>query len=58
MSEREQRKGRGATRNPANRFSTTRVDAEDDGWGNLDAPLPPIPTTLTAERARTIISYN
>jgi DNA repair photolyase len=32
--------------------------AEDDGWGNLDAPLPPLKTTVSAEQARTIISYN
>jgi DNA repair photolyase len=58
MTIRDRRKGRGATHNPANRFAACRTVAEDDGWGSLDAPLPPLPTTVTPERARTIINYN
>jgi hypothetical protein len=39
-------KGRGATLNPANRYvDTARADI-DDGWGNLEAPLPAPATTL------------
>jgi len=56
-------KGRGAASRPANRFHTQVRVGEDDGWGSvygtdeLDAPRAPR-TTVTAERARTIISHN
>ncbi|MCK9532650.1 MAG: PA0069 family radical SAM protein [Gammaproteobacteria bacterium] len=52
------RKGRGATCNPANRYAATRHEAVDDGWGSLDAPLPPLPTTVGIDTARSIITYN
>jgi DNA repair photolyase len=58
MSSREHRKGRGATSNPVNRYARQHSEATDDGWGNLDAPLPPLPTTLQVDSARSIISYN
>ncbi len=52
------RKGRGATRNPANRYSEYHAQPEDDGWGNLEAPLERPPTRLLVDRARRVISRN
>ena len=53
------RKGRGAITNPTGRFESRRVFAVDDGWA-IDAQeeLPPLSTTVTAERAKSIISRN
>jgi len=50
--------GRGAVSNPAGRFEPTRAEAVDDGWGSLDQELPPLPTTVQPEPARSIISRN
>ena len=55
-------KGRGATFNPANRFRIDAREACDDGWqpaadAGDDAP-PPLRTTVTIQRARTIIATN
>jgi hypothetical protein len=56
-------KGRGAASRPANRFHTQLRVGEDDGWGSvygndeLDLPRAP-QTTVSEERARTIISHN
>lgn len=55
---REVRRGRGATFNPDNRYSARSTEALDDGWGNLDAPLDPLVTSLTVDASRTVISYN
>lgn len=55
------RHGRGATGNPACRYDAQETEAFDDGWGTLDAAfaaLPPLPTTLTPDRSRTVISRN
>ncbi|MDE2198237.1 MAG: PA0069 family radical SAM protein [Rhodospirillales bacterium] len=55
------RKGRGATLNPPNRFETQSAAAEDDGWQTLAedlADLPPLPTTLIRDAARSVISWN
>ena len=55
------RKGRGAVTNPGVRYETTRAEAWDDGWGTLAAEfaeLPPLPTTLTRDHARSAITYN
>lgn len=52
------RPGRGAVSNPEGRFETTRAEVVDDGWGNLDEPLPPLATTVQPEPARSIISRN
>ncbi len=55
------RKGRGAVTNPAVRFEGTRTETWDDGWGTLAAEfadLPPLPTTLTRENARSALSWN
>ncbi len=54
-------KGRGATFNPANRFRADMREPCDDGWqtppDSDDAP-PPRRTTVTIQRARTIIARN
>src|SRR6185295_9851707 len=55
-------KGRGATFNPGNRFRRDAREAVDDGWApqtaeDDDAP-PPLKTTVTLQRARTIIARN
>ncbi len=55
------RRGRGATRNPANRFDTLHDAAFDDGWDTLGAEfaaLPPLPTTLTPDHSRSAIAWN
>jgi DNA repair photolyase len=55
------RKGRGSAVNPPNRFETLASAPFDDGWSTLEAELaelPPLPTTLTRDASRSVISYN
>ncbi|MEO3472952.1 PA0069 family radical SAM protein [Roseomonas sp. CAU 1739] len=55
------RKGRGAGLNPAVRFERTAREAFDDGWGTLEATfadLPPLPTTLTRDNAKSALAWN
>jgi DNA repair photolyase len=52
------RKGRGAISNPEGRFESQRVEAVDDGWSVESTELPPLPTTVTAEHARSILNRN
>ena len=55
------RKGRGAAVNPANRFEAHAAAPFDDGWDTLTAELadlPPLPTTLTRDASRSVISWN
>lgn len=52
------RAGRGALANPAGRFESRRAQAEDDGWGILDEPLPPLETVVRREIARSVITRN
>jgi DNA repair photolyase len=52
------RTGRGAVSNPVGRFESTRTEAQDDGWGILEEPLPPVHTTVQVDTSRTIISRN
>ncbi|WBV43568.1 PA0069 family radical SAM protein [Pseudoroseomonas cervicalis] len=55
------RKGRGATSNPAVRFDRLALEAFDDGWQTLEeafGELPPLPTTLTRDAARSAIAWN
>ena len=52
------RKGRGAISNPALRYSDTRVETFDDGWDAEPDELPPLPTVVRADPARTIIAHN
>lgn len=51
-------RGRAATFNPDNRFEAQRREREDDGWGSLDEPAPPLRTELGIDSARTVITYN
>ncbi len=55
------RKGRGAAVNPPSRFDRQTSGPFDDGWSTLAeelADLPPLPTTLTRDASRSVISYN
>ena len=53
------RKGRGAGINPEGRFEHETRTAFDDGWGHAaEDELPPLKTTVTIERAKSIISRN
>jgi DNA repair photolyase len=55
------RKGRGAAINPPNRFERQEAAPFDDGWSTLAtdfADLPPLPTTLTRDASRSVISWN
>ena len=55
------RRGRGAGLNPAVRFEASARHAFDDGWGTLEAAfadLPPLPTTLIKDSARSAIAWN
>ena len=51
-------KGRGSISNAAGRFEKQSTVADDDGWGNLDADLPPLKTEVMLDNSRTIINYN
>ncbi|HEV7352073.1 MAG TPA: PA0069 family radical SAM protein [Brevundimonas sp.] len=51
-------KGRGACSNRSGRFEADQRETFDDGWTDEDAPAAPIRTTLSPERARTIIARN
>ena len=56
-----ERRGRGATISPPNRFDATAVAPFDDGWETLSAgmaELAPLQTTLTRDSSRTVISWN
>jgi DNA repair photolyase len=50
--------GRGAASNPAGRFESTQLVAEDDGWGGFEEPPRRTGTTLTADRPRRAITRN
>ncbi len=55
------RRGRGATINPASRFDQRAASPFDDGWDTLAAEigdLPALPTTLTRDSTRSVISWN
>ncbi len=51
-------KGRGAVSNPTGRYESLGKEAFDDGWGIDEAAPAPLRTTLTPEKARTIITRN
>ena len=51
-------KGRAALNNQQTRFVLENKEPIDDGWGTLDEPLPPLPTTLSRDAAKTVITYN
>ena len=51
-------RGRGAAGNLPGRFELRPVEPFDDGWGNLELPIEALPTTVTEEKARTILTRN
>ncbi len=52
------KRGRGAVGNPAGRFEVRRVDPFDDGWDAGERSEDRLVTSVTEERARTILSKN
>ena len=52
------RRLRGALSQTPGRFESVERQAFDDGWTREDEPLAPLQTTITVERARSIISRN
>jgi len=53
------RRGRGATLNPPVRFDQQSASPFDDGWDTLETEEPaPLPTTLTRDATRSVISWN
>ena len=51
-------RGRGAESNASGRFESRQREAFDDGWNETDEVPTPLRTTMTAEKARVIISRN
>lgn len=51
-------RGRGAQTNVDGRFEKYGHIREDDSWGTLEEELPPLKTTVTVDRTRTIIARN
>lgn len=51
-------RGRGTLTNASGRFEREKREAFDDGWGEIELPPEPLRTTLTAETAKTIITFN
>ncbi|MEJ0045818.1 MAG: PA0069 family radical SAM protein [Rhodospirillales bacterium] len=54
------RRGRGAVSNPTPRYDALASEPFDDGWNTLEsfADLPPLPTTLTRDTSKSVISWN
>jgi len=50
------RKGRGALSNRSGRFEAETREAFDDGWGSLDELPARVPTTLSVDAAKTVLS--
>ncbi|BBI98878.1 radical SAM protein [Ferrigenium kumadai] len=48
-------KGRGATLQIDGRFEIAARERIDDGWGTADEELPPLRTTVTVEKAKSIL---
>ncbi len=51
-------RGRGARSNASGRFEKETREAFDDGWTDEDGEVRQITTTVTAEKAKVIISRN
>jgi DNA repair photolyase len=51
-------RGRGATFNPGNRYRHDARETYDDGWTEADVEAPALKTTVTIQRARTILAHN
>lgn len=58
VSERFQHRGRGAISNQTGRFEPETRHAYDDGWDTIEEADARLETTLTAEKAKTIITFN
>ncbi|NBC21011.1 MAG: PA0069 family radical SAM protein [Alphaproteobacteria bacterium] len=56
--ERFEQRGRGAISNQTGRYEPETRTAFDDGWETIEAPAGRMDTSLTAETARTLISFN
>jgi DNA repair photolyase len=54
------RRGRGAVSNPPPRYDALAAEPFDDGWNTLESfqDLPPLPTTLSRDASRSVISWN
>lgn len=50
--------GRGARSNEVSRYVEAKRSVEDDGWYADDEGLPPLRTTISEDRARTVITRN
>ena len=57
-AERFQHRGRGAISNQTGRFEPETRHAFDDGWETIEEGAEKLRTSVTAETARTIITYN
>ncbi len=51
-------KGRGAGFRPDPRYSDSTRETFDDGWGSADEQAPPLRTTVTPERVKSVINRN
>ena len=51
-------RSRGALSHVAGRFESVEREQWDDGWPRDEAPLPPLETRVTEERARSILAKN
>ena len=58
VARRKPRKGRGATVSPSPRFVDMERAGFDDGWGSADEAPQPLHTTVTNERAQSVINRN
>ena len=58
VRERFDHKGRGAVSNHTGRYETETRLTFDDGWGTIEDAPERLETSLTAETAKTIISFN
>lgn len=57
-AERFQHRGRGAISNQTGRFEPETRHDFDDGWETIEEEAEKLQTTVTAEKAKTIITYN
>ncbi len=55
---RRARNGRGALSNADGRFESYRHEPVDDGWNNLDEPVPALRTAVSVDCSRTVIARN
>lgn len=51
-------RGRGSTFRPDPRYGADTREAFDDGWGTADEVPPPLKTTVTEERVKSVINRN